>query len=173
MRQPAEVVAAVGLGSNLDDPQRQVLTALKALAALPQSRLLASSRLYRSLPMGPANQPDYVNAAATIATRLAPLIFLDALQAIEAAQGRRRDGPHWGARTLDLDLLLWGRQRIDHPRLQVPHPGLQLRPFVLYPLAEIGADCLVPGCGSIRDLCRACAPDGLIGTCDDSPGAAG
>jgi 2-amino-4-hydroxy-6-hydroxymethyldihydropteridine diphosphokinase len=157
---PARV--AVGLGSNLADPLAQVQRALDALATLPRSRLLAASSLYRNPPMGPQDQPDYVNAAALVSTALAPLEFLDQLQALEASQGRVRGAQRWGARTLDLDLLLWGREILDHPRLQVPHPGLHERAFVLYPLAEIDPDLWVPGRGALRDLLAACRDSGLV-----------
>lgn len=138
------------------------MRALDALAVLPGSRLLAASGLYRNPPMGPQDQPEYVNAAALIGTELAPLDFLDQLQAIETAQGRVRGAQRWGARTLDLDLLLWGQESLDHPRLQVPHPGLHERAFVLYPLAEIDPDLWVPGRGALRDLLAACSDSGLV-----------
>lgn len=148
----APVVASVGLGSNLDDPIAQIRRACAALANLPESRLLATSSLYRTPPMGPPDQPDYVNAAALLETRLAPLALLDALQAIEAAQGRVR-AERWGPRTLDLDLLLYGEARIETPRLTVPHPGLPERDFVLVPLREVAGDDLpVPGHGRLGDL---------------------
>ncbi len=156
-----EIRAAVGLGSNLGDPLRQLQRALAALSRLPGSRLLARSAFYRSAPMGPQDQPDYINAAAVVATTLQPLEFLDRLQAIERDQGRVRGPQRWGPRTLDLDLLLWGEERIDHPRLQVPHPGLHERAFVLYPLAEIAASWLVPGRGTVQALRAACPANGL------------
>jgi 2-amino-4-hydroxy-6-hydroxymethyldihydropteridine diphosphokinase len=112
--------------------------------------------------MGPQDQPDYVNAAALLGTELAPLEFLDQLQAIEVAQERVRGAQRWGARTLDLDLLLWGREILHHSRLQVPHPGLHERAFVLYPLAEIDPDLWVPGRGALRDLLAACPDSGLV-----------
>lgn len=156
------VIAAVGLGSNLSEPSRQLRAALAALAAVPHTRLLASSSLYLNPPMGPPDQPDYVNAAALLSTTLSALDFLDQLQAIESAQGRVRSGERWGPRTLDLDLLLWGRERIEHPRLQVPHRGLHERAFVLYPLAEIDPDLWVPGRGALRELIAACPDGGLV-----------
>lgn len=158
----AAVIAAVGLGSNLDEPRAQIRRALSSLAELPDSRLLANSSFYANPPMGPPAQPDYVNAAALIETRLAPLDFLAHLQAIERAQGRRRGGERWGPRTLDLDLLLWGRESLALPQLTVPHPGLHERAFVLYPLAEIDPELWVPGRGAMRDLKAACADGGLV-----------
>lgn len=132
------ITAYIGLGSNLAEPLAQVESAARELAALPGCELLALSPRYRSAPMGPADQPDYINAVAALATQLEPLALLDALQAIEQQHGRQRL-VHWGARTLDLDLLLYGQQQIDHPRLRVPHPGLLERAFVLVPLADIAA----------------------------------
>lgn len=127
----------IGLGSNLADPQQQLRGALQALAELPGSRLAAVSSLYASDPLGPADQPRYVNAVAALETDLEPLALLDALQRIELAQGRERKAERWGPRTLDLDILLFGERLIDQPRLQVPHYHMQARAFVLYPLAEI------------------------------------
>src|SRR5690606_808780 len=117
-------VAFVALGSNLDDPERQVARAFDALARLPDTALTARSRLYRSAPLGDADQPDYVNAVARLETRLAARELLDALLAVERAHGRVRDGERWGPRTLDLDLVLYGDEVIDEPGLRVPHPGL-------------------------------------------------
>jgi 2-amino-4-hydroxy-6-hydroxymethyldihydropteridine diphosphokinase len=156
------VTAYIGLGSNLDDPAAQMQRALLALAALPHSRLRRQSPFYRSRPMGPADQPDYLNAVAALETRLAPLALLDALQAIEQAQGRKRDGQRWGPRSLDLDILLYGAQQIDEARLQVPHPGLGERNFVLYPMADIAPGSLpIPGQGTLAELQAACPTDGL------------
>lgn len=149
------VLAHVGLGSNLDDPRRQIEQALGALERLSDTRLLRSSSLYVSAPMGPADQPDYLNAVAALETSLAPLELLDALQAIEHRQGRVR-GRHWGPRTIDLDLLLYGGQQIDLPRLQVPHPGMAQRAFVLAPLVEIAGDIDIPGQGRASALLAAC-----------------
>lgn len=148
-------LAYVGLGSNLGRPRRQIETAFTALAELPGSRLVGCSSLYASAPMGPADQPDYLNAVAAIRTRLAPLALLDALQAIESRQGRVRDR-RWGPRTLDLDLLLYGDQRIELPRLQVPHPGIGRRAFVLAPLVELAGEIQIPGQGSATTLLAAC-----------------
>lgn len=145
--------AFVGLGSNLDDPQRQLELAFDALSGIDGTRLVARSSLYRSRPVGPQDQPDFLNAVAELETRLAPEALLDRLQAIETAQGRVRER-FWGPRTLDLDLLLYGGERISTPRLAVPHPGLPLRAFVLYPLAELAPDLVVPGFGTVAALAR-------------------
>ncbi len=147
----------VGLGSNLDDPRRQLESAFEALATLPESVLVARSSLYRSAPMGPADQPDYLNAVAELDTQLAPLALLDALQDIEQAQRRVRSR-RWGPRTLDLDLLLYGDRQIDLPRLQVPHPGLHQRCFVLLPLLEVAGDIEIPRRGRVSALLPSCGP---------------
>ncbi len=126
----------IGLGSNLDDPRQQVTAALRALAALPQTRLRRHSALYLSAPVGPADQPDFINAVAELDTELTPLALLDALQGLEQAAGRVRRR-HWGERTLDLDILLWDEQTLDHPRLVIPHPEMTRRAFVLRPLLDL------------------------------------
>lgn len=145
------VRAYVGLGSNLDDPAGQIRAGIRALDRLPLTRLAAVSALYANPPMGPQDQPDYINAVAGLDTALDPLLLLDALLAVEARQGRRR-GRRWGPRRLDLDLLLWGDERLQLPRLTVPHPGLHERPFVLYPLAELAPSLEVPGLGPVEAL---------------------
>ncbi|PMZ97680.1 MULTISPECIES: 2-amino-4-hydroxy-6-hydroxymethyldihydropteridine diphosphokinase [unclassified Pseudomonas] len=127
--------AYIGLGSNLDEPAEQLRSALQALDLIAETRLAAASALYTSDSLLPG-QPRYTNAVAAIDTALAPLDLLDALQAIENGQGRVRK-ERWGPRTLDLDMLLFGDQVIDVPRLKVPHYHMQARPFVLYPLAEL------------------------------------
>jgi len=154
------VKAYIGLGSNLADPRGQLALAIAALGRLPSSRLLSVSAFYRSHPMGPQDQPDYLNAVAKLQTTLAAEALLDALQAIEQSQGRVRER-RWGPRTLDLDLLLYGVQRIDTPRLQVPHPGLLQRNFVLYPLQELEPDLVFPSGESIKECIASCSPEGL------------
>jgi len=156
------VVAYIGLGSNLQEPIQQIQNALAVLKQLPDSTLVCYSSLYGSPPMGPADQPDYVNAVAELHTRLAPLKLLNILQTIEVRQGRLRDLRRWSARTLDLDLLVYGDQEINTPRLIVPHPGLHERNFVLYPLQEIAANLTIPGLGSIHRLTASCPWDDLV-----------
>jgi len=151
----------IGIGSNLDDPIGRARQALLALSGLPHSRLLAWSSLYRSAPMGPADQPDYVNGVAALTTGLEPLALLDALQRIEQQQGRLRNGNRWGPRTLDLDLLLYGDEVIEHPRLVVPHYGMPEREFVLYPLAEIAPSLRLPGGQRLSNLVEGCPRNGL------------
>jgi len=145
------------LGSNLDDPVGQVRRAFAELDALPDTRLVARSRLYRTAAVGPP-QPDYVNAAAVLDTELAANALFDGLLAIEVAHGRVRS-ERWGPRTLDLDLLVYGDAVIDTPRLTVPHPQLARRPFVLVPLAEVADDLVVPGLGRVGDLRAACSAE--------------
>ncbi|MDN4501883.1 2-amino-4-hydroxy-6-hydroxymethyldihydropteridine diphosphokinase [Alteromonadaceae bacterium BrNp21-10] len=155
------ITVYIGLGSNLSQPVDQLQQALVAIDQHPQIQLLNTSSFYSSCPMGPQDQPDYVNAVAAIQTTLAPLALLDALQAIENQQGRQRIDGRWTARTLDLDILLFGNQEINNPRLQVPHYGLAQREFVLYPLAEIAPDLIIPPGQSLQTLVAACAPNGL------------
>ena len=148
----------VAIGSNLADPLGQARRAIAALASLPESELLQTSHLYGSRPMGPADQPDYINAVARLATRLSPLALLDELQRIEQAQGRVRKDERWGPRTLDLDLLVYGDWCSSDPALTVPHPGIGERPFVLWPLFEVAPGLRVPGLGVVADLVRGHAP---------------
>lgn len=143
--------AYVGLGSNLDRPVEQVRAALAALEALDGTALQACSSLYRTLPVGHADQPDFVNAVARIETVFDPYRLLAALLGIEQARGRVRTLPN-GPRTLDLDLLLYAGERIDTPVLTVPHPRMHERAFVLLPLVEIAPDVVVPGRGRAADL---------------------
>ncbi len=126
----------IGLGSNLEHPEAQVQRALTALAALPLCQLVACSSLYATPPVGPQDQPDFINAVACLDTRLSPLALLDQLQALEQRHRRRRLR-HWGPRTLDLDLLLYGERVIQQPRLSVPHPHMHTRAFVIVPLDEL------------------------------------
>ena len=155
------VRAFIGLGSNLDDPILQLTQACTELASLPECRALRCSSLYHSAPMGPQDQPSFINAVATLDTTLVPLALLDALQAIELRHHRVRDGERWGPRTLDLDLLLYGDEVIDEARLTVPHPGLIEREFVLHPLAEIAPDLRIPGYARVRELAAAFPMRGL------------
>jgi 2-amino-4-hydroxy-6-hydroxymethyldihydropteridine diphosphokinase len=147
--------AYVGIGSNLDDPASQVRKAFGALQRLPQSGFARCSPLYRSAPMGPSDQPDFVNAVAVVLTKLGPHDLLRDLQAIERAQGRQREAPHWGPRIVDLDLLLMGQVVIEEPGLVIPHPGIAERNFVLFPLADIAPALLVPNIGSVQKLVAA------------------
>jgi len=144
------VTAHVGLGSNLGDSAAVLEAAFDALAALPGTRALARSSLYRSAPVD-ASGPDFLNAVAAFETRLAPPALLAHLHRIEAQHGRERSGRN-APRTLDLDLLLYGAEVIDADGLVVPHPRLHERAFVLVPLLEIAPDVVVPGLGRAADL---------------------
>ncbi len=154
------VTAYIALGSNLEDPAAQVAAAFTALAALPQSQLQARSSLYRTAPFGYADQPDFINAVAAIATSLTPRQLLDALLALELARGRARKFAN-APRTLDLDVLLYGDRQINEPGLTVPHPRMHERAFVLAPLAEIAPDCVIPGRGAVAALLRGVDSSGV------------
>lgn len=143
--------AYVGLGSNLGNPSAQLEAACRALDATPGVRVAKVSSHYRTAPWGRVDQPDFVNAVALLEASLAPEALLAELMRIEAAAGRRRE-LRWGPRTLDLDLLLYGERRIDTPALQLPHPRLQERAFVLVPLAEIAPALEIPGVGRVDDV---------------------
>lgn len=145
------VRAYVALGSNLGDPLRAVEAAFEGLATLPESRLAARSALYRTAPVGVGAQPDFINAVAAVDTCLGPQALLAALLELEARHGRTRQAP-LAARTLDLDLLLYGDLALDEPGLQLPHPRMHLRAFVLVPLAEIAPDLVIPGRGPLAGL---------------------
>jgi 2-amino-4-hydroxy-6-hydroxymethyldihydropteridine diphosphokinase len=139
-------VAYIGIGSNLLDPVAQVKEALAELARLPQTRFLKSSSLYRSAPLGYAEQPDFINAVSSLETSLKPMELLSQLQAIEKRHGRERsfmDAP----RSLDLDVLLFDDLEIDQPELRIPHPRMHERAFVLQPLLEIEPQITIPGVG--------------------------
>ncbi|AMN46344.1 2-amino-4-hydroxy-6-hydroxymethyldihydropteridine diphosphokinase [Steroidobacter denitrificans] len=152
----------VALGSNLDGPATQIEAAFTRLAALPQTRLVLRSRLYRTRPLGPVDQPDFINAAAGLLTRLGPRTLFGKLQQLETDQGRAPPILRWGPRRIDLDLLLYGEDRLDEPDLVIPHPGLTQRNFVLYPLRDIAAELRIPGYGRIADLAARAGPDGLV-----------
>ncbi len=151
----------VGLGSNLDNPVQHINKAHQAIAGLSGVEEIAFSPLYNSRPVGPQDQPDFVNAVIHIKTRLSALDLLSQMQQIENAHGRVRSR-HWGERTLDLDLLLYGQHSIKDPNLTVPHPEMPKRNFVLYPLADIAKkDLLIPGFGRLVELLAHCPADGL------------
>ncbi len=148
------VRAYIGIGSNLNAPVAQVKEAFEELAVLPDTLLAARSSLYSSKPMGPQDQPDYVNAVAALDTLLSAPELLRALQHIETLLGRERGGEQWGPRILDLDLLLYGRKVIDSAGLKVPHPGLHERDFVIIPLSEVAGNLNIPGKGMLSILIR-------------------
>jgi len=147
--------AYIGLGSNLDNPRQQVNDALQELTTLAQTQLLCHSSLYRSDPVGPPGQPDYINAVALLETALEPEALLDALQGIEQAHQRVRK-LHWGPRTLDLDILLYDDRIIDSERLIIPHAWMLERSFVLWPLAEIVPDLVLPDGSALQQHLTSC-----------------
>lgn len=150
----------IGLGSNLDEPLQQIQRALAALGALEHCSLGAVSPFYRNPAIGPGDQPDFINAVAELETSLTPLELLAHLQRIENAQGRVRN-IRWSARTLDLDLLLYGDQIVALPELQVPHPRLRERNFVLYPLHDIAPTLTLPDDTPLTTLLDCCSAHGL------------
>jgi 2-amino-4-hydroxy-6-hydroxymethyldihydropteridine diphosphokinase len=156
--------AYLALGSNLDDPNRQLRAALAELAALPHCRIDAVSSAYSSAAVGPGSQADYLNAVLKLTTSLSALALLSATQAIEIKRGRVR-GERWAARTLDIDILLFGDQIINTTTLQVPHPRMAERNFVLYPLAEITKQKMVlPSIGALGSLLAKCPRGDLVKT---------
>jgi 2-amino-4-hydroxy-6-hydroxymethyldihydropteridine diphosphokinase len=153
--------AYVALGSNLSDPRRQVEAAFEALASLPDAQLVARSGLWRSRPLGPQDQPDFVNAVAGLVTTSGPREFLESLQSIERRLGKTGPAVRWGPRSIDLDLLAFGEERTAEAGLTLPHPGLHQRNFVLYPLAEIAAELWVPGLARVCRLRERVSPAGI------------
>jgi 2-amino-4-hydroxy-6-hydroxymethyldihydropteridine diphosphokinase len=148
-----EVVAYIGLGSNLVKPRQQVEQALRELDELGGCYLLSRSSLYRSRPIGPQDQPDFINAVAAILTCLEAEALLEAMQKLEQCHQRDRSALRWGPRTLDLDLLLYGDQLINTQRLRVPHPEITQRAFVLVPLKEIAdPDLYIPEVGTLKEI---------------------
>jgi 2-amino-4-hydroxy-6-hydroxymethyldihydropteridine diphosphokinase len=148
-------IAFIGLGSNLEDPRSQLQQAFADLGQLPGTSLLARSSLYCSAPVGYADQPDFVNAVAKIATALTPQALLQTLLQIEHRHGRERTFRN-APRTLDMDLLLYDDLRLHEHGLTIPHPQMHLRAFVLQPLLEIAPDCVIPAVGSAAQAMQAC-----------------
>ncbi len=155
------ITAYIAVGSNLSDPVTQANDAIEALKQLPKSQFVSSSSLYSSTPMGPQDQPDYINAVVAIQTELTPIELLDCTQAIELEQGRVRKDERWGPRTLDLDIILYGNEVIDSERLTVPHYGMKEREFVLYPLAEIAPSLTLPDGTDLQTLLKVVNRNGL------------
>ncbi len=155
------LTAYIGLGSNLENPVWQVETALQELALLDSVTLLKHSSLYRTRPIGPQSQPQYINAVASLATTLDPQQLLDQLQRVEQAHRRVRN-QRWGPRTLDLDLLLYGNLSLDTTSLKVPHPEMGNRAFVLLPLSEIAPlEIEIPGMGVLKELLQRVTGEGV------------
>lgn len=147
-------VAYIAIGSNLASPLEQVNAALKALGDIPESRILAVSSFYRTSPLGPQDQPDYLNAAVALKTTLAPEELLNHTQRIELQQGRVRKAERWGPRTLDLDIMLFGNEVINTERLTVPHYDMKNRGFMLWPLFEIAPELVFPDGTILENLLR-------------------
>jgi 2-amino-4-hydroxy-6-hydroxymethyldihydropteridine diphosphokinase len=158
---PRWLPAYVGVGSNLDEPARQVALALGALERLPDTRRIAVSPLYRTRPFGDVVQPAFVNAVAGLLTQRTPEELLADLRALEVELGRTPPRERWGPRVIDLDLLVVGRETRRTDMLTLPHAGIAERDFVLYPLADVAPDLEVPGLGSVRDLRARVANRGL------------
>jgi 2-amino-4-hydroxy-6-hydroxymethyldihydropteridine diphosphokinase len=153
--------AYVGVGSNLNDPRRQVELAIERLATVPRTRRVLVSALYGSRPLGPIVQADFVNAAVGLLTQLRAHELLQELRALETAFGRPAERERWGPRVLDLDLLAFARERRTDPMLTLPHPGIVERNFVLYPLSDIAPDLELPGLGRVIELKGRVASEGL------------
>lgn len=146
----------LGLGSNLDHPQQQVMRAIGFLANHPDLTLVAQSSLYRSQPLGGLDQPQYVNAIVEIQTMLSPESLLLVTQQLESQMGRVRiDSQRWQARVIDIDIIMYGTQFIHSPTLQIPHYAMKERSFVLYPLLEIAPDLVFPCGNTLRSCCNA------------------
>ena len=164
MNSPAVAIwqpAYIGLGSNLQDPGAQIRRACSGLQAIAGTRLVLVSPLYRSKPFGPVRQPDFINGVAGVLTRLDARALLGELLALERALGRPAERQRWGPRIIDLDLLVFGRERRSEPDLTLPHAGIVERNFVLYPLCDLAPDLDVPGLGRVAELKGRLAPDGL------------
>ena len=153
---PSGVVVWIGLGSNMGQAADQVEQAIAALTAAPELELTARSSLYRTAPVGNVDQPDFINAVVRASCRIGCYVLLEALQEIEKRFGRTRDGERFGPRSLDLDLLMYADQTVSSPQLELPHPRMHERLFVLEPLTEIEGDITVPGRGRLSVLRQAC-----------------
>ena len=153
--------AWVGLGSNLDDPARQLDAAFAGLGRLPETRLVARSRRYWTDPVGPQDQPRFLNAVAALLTRLVATELYRRLRALETELGKRPPPVLFGPRSIDLDLLAYGRLRLRSDVLELPHPRMHERAFVLYPLAELAPELWIPGRGRVAALKAAVPGDGL------------
>ncbi len=143
------VLAYIGIGSNLDDPRRQVELAITMLNDLPGCHVLRRSRMYVSAPFGGVEQADFVNAVVELETAVPPTILLSCVKELERSRGRDPAAQRWGPRILDLDILLYGDQVVELPDLQIPHPGIAERNFVLLPLREIAPNLVIPGLGPV------------------------
>jgi len=155
------VLAYIGLGCNLGERADTLASAVKALQDHPSISQVQCSSLYETEPMGPQDQPDYLNSVASFQTSADAHVLLGVLQSIEQEHGRKRNGTRWGARTLDLDLLLFGNKVINSPTLTVPHPGIADRSFVLLPLSELDPELVIPELGPVKELLSQCRQFGI------------
>lgn len=153
--------AYVALGSNLESPQTQVKRAFALLEKISSTLLVGRSALYRSQPMGPQDQPEFVNAVAGLLTQLDALQLLAELQGIEREMGRKAPAYRWGPRIIDLDLLAYGASRYESNELRIPHPGIRERNFVLFPLRDVAPELEIPGVGRVSDLAARIGAAGL------------
>jgi len=151
----------IGLGSNLGKPLQQIESAILELQAMAVESTMVVSSFYETKPVGPQDQPDFINAVASFHTELDANTLLDQLFVIEDKHNRQRQGEQWGPRTLDLDLLLYGDEVITSDRLTVPHPGMHERAFVLQPLLQIAPECRIPGRGVVSALLKQCDVSGI------------
>ena len=158
---PLWTPAYVAIGSNLGDPLLNVRQSFDQLATLPSTRLVLRSRCYRSRPLGPQDQADFVNAAAGLLTTLSAMELLIELKRLEQQLGRSAPTVRWGPRIIDFDLSVFGAERVETQRLTLPHPGVPVRNFVLYPLQDIAPELDVPGHGRVRELAARVSAEGL------------
>ena len=156
------ITAYIGLGSNLSKPIVQIEKAIEKIGIIPQSQLLSVSSLYISKPMGTQDQNDYINAVLALETALSAIELLNALQSIENNAGRVRKENRWGARILDLDIILFGNEIINTDRLTIPHYGMSEREFVLLPLAEIAPELILPNGENIKELSQNIALNSMV-----------
>ena len=146
------VLAYIGIGSNLDDPRRQVESAITMLNELPGCHVLRQSSMYESAPFGGVEQADFINAVVELETAVPPAILLACVKELERSRGRNPKAQRWGPRVLDLDILVYGDQVVESTELQIPHPGIAERNFVLLPLREIAPDLVIPGLGPVAGI---------------------
>lgn len=155
------VPAYVGIGSNLVEPLARVRSAFAALAHLEHTRLVRTSDIYRTAPVGPVDQPHFYNAAAGLLTQLEPLVLLRSLKQLELELGREASAVRWGPREIDFDVLAYDHLVLQGADLTLPHPGLLQRAFALVPLADVAPDLRIPGSGRVADLAAQCDRSGL------------
>jgi 2-amino-4-hydroxy-6-hydroxymethyldihydropteridine diphosphokinase len=146
------VLAYIGVGSNLNGPRQQVCDAIELLDQLPGCHVQGVSSLYQSAAFGAVKQSDFINAVVELETAVPPEILLLCLKEIERTQGRDFAAERWGPRVIDLDILVYGEQLVDLPQLQIPHPGIKARNFVLLPLREIAPELVIPGLGQVSTI---------------------